>query len=298
MPVSETRGTQKFGRTDLLLLLMTVIWAINFSVAKFGTQKFDPLAFLTLRLTLSAVAIAAVMAMRKMPRLDRGTWVRLILLGVVGHGLYQYCFIIGISHTRAGNAALIVAAAPAFIAIASRMRGLEKIRRMTVAGITLSILGVLLVIFGSARSPDTQQGTLLGDLLIFGGVIFWTIFTVGLQPLTKRLDPIQISGITMIGGLIPLLIFTAPALVRQDWVHVGAAGWGAAIYCSVLSMVIGYLFWYRGLRVLGPTRTGIYLNIQPVVALFVAWVFLKEVPTLWQGVGMTTIVSGIFLTRT
>jgi drug/metabolite transporter (DMT)-like permease len=298
MLVSETRGIQKFGPTDLLLLLMTVIWAVNFSVAKIGTQKFDPMTFLSLRLTLSAVAIAAIMAARKMPRLDRSTWIRLVVLGAVGHGIYQYCFIIGLSRTRAGNAALIVAAAPAFIAIASRVRGLERIRRMTIAGITLSIIGVLLVILGSARSPDTQLGTLSGDLLIFGAVICWTVFTVGLQPMTKQLDPIQISGITMIGGLIPLLIFTAPALIRQDWAHVGAVGWGAAIYCSVLSMVLGYLIWYRGLRVLGATRTGLYLNIQPVIAVLVAWLFLSEVPTLWQGVGMGTIVSGLFLTRT
>jgi Predicted permease, DMT superfamily len=277
---------------------MTVIWAVNFSIAKIGTQQFAPLAFLSLRLTMSAIALGIVMAFRKMPKLDRATWVRLVLLGVVGHGLYQYCFIIGLSLTRAGNAALIVAAGPAFIAIASRLRGLEKIRRTTIAGISLSIFGVLLVILGTARSHDARQGSLLGDLLIFGGVICWTIFTVGLQPLTKRLDPIQISGVTMIGGLIPLLVFTAPALMREDWVHVGAEGWGAAFYCSVISVVIGYLFWYRGLRVLGATRTGIYLNIQPVVAVLFAWLFLREVPTMWQAVGMGTIVSGVFLTRT
>jgi drug/metabolite transporter (DMT)-like permease len=298
MAVTDPREKQKFGATDLLLVLMAVIWAVNFSVAKYGTQQFDPLAFLSLRVALSAAALAVILLFRRRPKLSRGTWLRLILLGVVGHGLYQYCFIIGVSHTRAGNAALIVAAAPAFIAIASRLRGLERIRRLTIAGIALSVSGVVLVVLGSARSTDAHQATLLGDLLIFGGVICWTIYTVGLQPLTKTLDPLQISGITMIGGLIPLLIFTAPALMRQDWSRVSASGWAAAGYSSVVSMVIGYLFWYRGLRVLGPTRTGIYLNIQPVIALMAAWVLLNEVPTGWQGVGMLTIVSGIFLTRT
>jgi drug/metabolite transporter (DMT)-like permease len=298
MAVTETREKQKFCLTDLLLLLMTVIWAVNFSVAKFGTQQFNPIAFLTLRVALSAVALGVITLVRRKPRLSGAMWIRLLLLGVIGHGLYQYCFIVGISQTRAGNAALIVAAAPAFIAMASRLRGLERVKRTTIAGIALSVSGVALVILGSARSTDPKQGTLLGALLIFCGVLCWTAFTVGLQPLTKKLDPIQISGITMIGGLIPLLIFTAPALMRQDWVHVTALGWGAAIYSSIVSMVIGYLFWYRGLRVLGPTRTGIYLNIQPVVALMVAWIFLKEVPTMWQSVGMATIVSGIFLTRT
>ena len=46
---------------------------------------------------------------------------------------------------------------------------------------------------------------------------------------------------------------------------------------------IAYLFWYRGLRVLGPTRTAVYGNLQPVIAIIVAWLFLKEAPTLVAG---------------
>jgi drug/metabolite transporter (DMT)-like permease len=63
-------------------------------------------------------------------------------------------------------------------------------------------------------------------------------------------------------------------------------------------MGVAYLFWYRGLRVLGPTRTAVYSNLQPVIAIIVAWVFLHEAPTIWQGVGTGTIMTGLFLTRT
>ena len=58
-----------------------------------------------------------------------------------------------------------------------------------------------------------------------------------------------------------------------------------------------YFFWYRGLRVLGPTRTAVYSNLQPIVALLVAWAFLNETPTIFQGVGAATIIAGVFLTR-
>jgi len=62
-------------------------------------------------------------------------------------------------------------------------------------------------------------------------------------------------------------------------------------------MVIAYLFWYRGLRVIGPTRTAVFGNLQPVVAIGVAWLFLGELPTVWQGVGTAAILGGLFLTR-
>ena len=118
-----------------------------------------------------------------------------------------------------------------------------------------------------------------------------------LQPLAVRTDPIQLSALTMSGGVLALTTATPPALAATQWETVGAAAWGALLYASVVSMVIAYLFWYRGLRLLGPTRTSIYGNLQPVIAIIVAWLFLHESPTIWQGVGTGTIMTGIYLTR-
>jgi len=70
------------------------------------------------------------------------------------------------------------------------------------------------------------------------------------------------------------------------------------VYSGIGALVIAYLFWYRGVRVIGPTRTAMYSNVQPVFAVIIAWVVLGEVPTLWQGVGAASIMSGLLLTRT
>jgi drug/metabolite transporter (DMT)-like permease len=61
--------------------------------------------------------------------------------------------------------------------------------------------------------------------------------------------------------------------------------------------VIAYFFWLYGVRVLGPTRTAIFGNLQQFIALLVAWLMLGEVPTIWQAVGCITIVTGVLLTR-
>jgi drug/metabolite transporter (DMT)-like permease len=221
----------------------------------------------------------------------------LLMAGVIGNGLYQLFFVHGVARTRAGNAALIVAAAPAFIALFARLRGLERVKRMTLVGIALSVLGVGLVIAGSARPSNGQTTTLLGSVLVFLGVLCWSVYTIMLQPYTKRIDVFRLSAITMVGGAVPLLLASTPALVDTDWGAVGQSGWWALFYSSVISMGVAYFFWYRGLRVLGPTRTAVYANLQPIIALAVAWAFLGEIPTIFQGVGAATIVAGVFLTR-
>jgi drug/metabolite transporter (DMT)-like permease len=134
-------------------------------------------------------------------------------------------------------------------------------------------------------------------MLVFFGVLCWSAYTILLQPYTKRIDVARLSAITMVGGAVPLLIASTPALIATDWSIVGLGGWLALFYSSVISMGVAYYFWYRGLRLLGPTRTAVYANLQPIIALAVAWAFLAEVPTIFQGVGAATIVAGVFLTR-
>jgi drug/metabolite transporter (DMT)-like permease len=295
--VPESQTHAGFGKTDALLLLMALIWGVNFSVVKFATEVMSPLAFTGLRVMLAAVVLLSLVFVRGGTFPTRREILTLMTLGMLGNGLYQILFVEGVARTKVGNAALIVAAAPAFIAIMSRAGGIERVGRRVLLGIALSLGGVIIVVLGSAHASNGNV-TLLGTLLVFLGTLCWTTFTVLLQPYARRLDPIQLSAFTMLGGSLPLLIATPRALIATDWSRLGMQGWGAVFYASVISMGVAYLFWYRGLRVLGPTRTAVYSNLQPVIAILVAWIFLHEAPTVWQGVGTATIMTGLFLTRT
>ena len=106
------------------------------------------------------------------------------------------------------------------------------------------------------------------------------------------------KSLTLVGGAVPLLAVSLPAMAHTAWARVTPLTWGAVAFSGIGSLVIGYLFWYRGIRVLGPTRTSIYSNLQPLVALAISWMLLAEVPTLWQGLGAATIIAGVILTRT
>src|SRR3982750_4551597 len=127
-----------FGVTDLLLLLMAVIWGVNFVVVKYATTVFNPVAFTGLRVSTVAAflwLVAFASGRRLLPRRDA---IALLLLGALGNGIYQLFFVHGVARTRAGNAALIVGAAPAFIALIASARGMERLKGMTILGITLS----------------------------------------------------------------------------------------------------------------------------------------------------------------
>jgi drug/metabolite transporter (DMT)-like permease len=294
----------RLGLTDLSLVLMALIWGVNFSVVKYGTSVLAPLAYNAVRVALAAVSlvvIAQIWSRRAGPVASgwpsRRDALTLIGLGTLGNGLYQILFIEGLARTRAGDAALVIASSPAFIALIGRLRGTERLPPRALLGIALSIAGIGLVVAGSVEVGAARRATLVGDLLILAGCLCWAVFTVFLQPYTHRVGGLHLSALTMIGGFLPLAVVAAPFIAATHWRTVPATAWGAIAYSGFFALVLAYLFWYRGVRILGPTRTAMYSNLQPVFAVVVAWLALAETPTSWQAAGAAAIIGGLLLTR-
>lgn len=286
--------------TDATLVLMAIIWGVNFSVVKYGTTLVDPLAYNGVRVVLAAVLLMSIIVTGSSAFPSRRDIVALLGLGVLGNGIYQYFFVEGIARTSASDAALVVAASPAFIAIISRVRGVERTSAKGIVGILLSIGGIALVVLGSTQGAAGEGGdrsSLWGDVLVLVGSLAWAIYTVLLKPYTERVSGMQISAFTMVGGAVSLVLVAWPAMVHAKWSTMPLTGWAAVFYSGVFALVIAYLFYYRGVRVIGPTRAAMYSNLQPVIAVVVAWAMLGETPTVWQGVGTVSIMGGLLLTR-
>jgi drug/metabolite transporter (DMT)-like permease len=293
----RARGARAaFGATDLMLIGMALIWGVNFSVVKFGTDVMPALAFNVVRMALAAVALGAVALSLRHRWPTRADAFRLLLLGVLGNGVYQLLFVEGIARTRAGNAALMLAATPAFVALVGRLLGVERAGWRAMLGIALSVAGIGLVVTSTAQGAVSET-SVRGDLLVLASCLSWATYTVLVKQYTERVDGVVLSALTMIGGAIPLALFAAPVLAGVSWGAVGPSAWGAVLFSGLGALVIAYLFWYRGVRTLGPTRTAMYSNLQPVIALLVAWLTLGETPTPFQGVGIVMILGGVLMTR-
>jgi drug/metabolite transporter (DMT)-like permease len=288
---------QSFGATDVGLLFMAVIWGVNYSVVKAGLRTLEPFAFNGVRVMLAALVLAALsFALRADGWPSRRDVWHLAALGLLGNGCYQLLFILGLARTRAGVAALIVAAGPAYIAMISRALGRERLPTRGWIGIGMQLAGVACVV-GSTHGADAGSDALLGAAFIAAASLVWALFSVLLQPYTARSHPIHLSAITMATGATMLVIIATPALLRLDVGAVSLAAWGSVFYAGIGALVVAYLLFYRGIRVLGPTRTAMYSNLQPLIALAVAWLIINERPTGWQLLGAVFIMGGLLISR-
>ncbi|MGQ0715526.1 MAG: DMT family transporter [Gemmatimonadaceae bacterium] len=283
--------------TDALLVTMAIIWGVNASVMKLATNVMPPLVFNAARLGLASLALAILALGVRETGLTRRDVIALLGLGVIGTGLYQFFMIEGLARTRAGTTALILASGPAFVAIFGRLLGVERITTRGVAGIVLSMAGIGLVAF--TLPAGLMRGvSILGNVLVLVGCICWSLFSVLIKPYANRLDGRLVTAITVVGGTLPLSLIAIPSVEQVSWGTLSLEIWGTIVYAGLASMVIAYLFWNRGVRVLGPTRTSMYGNLQPLFALAAAWMLLGEVPIVWQLVGAIAIIGGVILTRT
>jgi drug/metabolite transporter (DMT)-like permease len=151
------------------------------------------------------------------------------------------------------------------------------------------------VVFGSATQAAVpgREGGVLGPALVLAAALAWACYAVLLKPFAARVDPLQLSAWTLFGGVALLVPLAAPGLARLHPTAVAPAAWGAVLYSSLVAMVLAYLFYYRGVRVVGAVRTSMFSNLQPIVALAVAAATLGERPGPWQLAGAGLIAAGL-----
>jgi drug/metabolite transporter (DMT)-like permease len=294
---SQAATQSSFGSTDLLLLLMTLIWGSNFTAIKYSLEDLLPLSFNALRFTIASLAMLIVALMsRDGVKIAPGDRWRLFALGLLGNTFYQSLFITGMAHTRAGNAALILATTPLFTAILGRIRKHEYFTSSGVAGLLLAFTGIVLIIT-SGRGQLTIGETILGDSLLLATTVCWSLYTVGSNRLVHKYGSIKTTTVMMTSGTPLLLLVCTPSLLRQDWSRVRPMAWAGLIYSGLFAIALAYIIWNHGVRRIGSTRTAIYSNITPIVAIVVAWVLLGEAPTVGQVAGAIVIFAGIYLVR-
>jgi len=286
-----------FTGTDALLVFMVVVWGVNFIIIKAAMRDFDPLAFNAVRFTLAAGLVATAAFVTGTARPSRDDLRRLALLGLLGNTLYQIGFIEGVARTRAGNAALIMAAVPVQTAIISHLRGHDRLRLRDVLGLLVSTAGIATIVLGSGKAVEFGA-TVSGDLMVLAATVCWSVYTVGSKPIVDRTGPLAATAWTMGCGAVPLGLVSIPSLVRQDWRAPTGAAWAGIAFSAMGALGIAYVIWYRGVQKLGAARTALYSNFTPVVAMLAAWALIGETPTAWQVTGAGGIFGGIWLTRT
>ena len=278
-------------------MLAQLFWAMNFVVADRVVAEFTPLELTFLR-WLGAFPLLIVIAIW-LERSDRQKWRTALkewwlhiiqaALGMVGYTLFLYS---ALDTTSPVTASVITAINPAVIALAAVIFLGERIRRMGVLGIVVSFIGVLVVVL--AAGPDSTSSTGIavapGDLLVLGAITVWTIYVI----ISRRIQTPPITATTVQVGASVLMLLPVMAVVGIQATP-STEGIIGLVLIMIFPSALAYLLWNVAVTQLGPSRTGVFLNLLPVFTAAIA-LALGDAITIWQVIGGAIVLAGVYLT--
>jgi drug/metabolite transporter (DMT)-like permease len=284
----------------LKLAMVTMIWGGTFVAGRILSDALTPLLAASLRFLLASLALLLFLGLAGIPlaRPNLKQGLQLAALGFFGIFFYNLCFFYGLQYINASRASLIVALNPAVIGLASWWLFKERLSRAKVAGIVLCIGGAGLVIV--SRDPSLLQSAgqgWLGDLLIFGCVLGWGVYSLFSKKLNESLGPLQtVTWSILLGTLMLWLACAVAGDVRVEALRgLDIRQWLSLLYLGVLGSALAYIAWYDGIRRIGATRSGVFIALNPLTAVLFGALLLDERLTVLMGVGAGLILTGIFL---
>lgn len=289
----------RMGRTDVLIVLVIVLWSVNLSIIKIGLRVLSPHAFNAIRLGLAALAYSAVLLVR--PRAGRlarkGDGWKAAGLGLLGITFYQVFFIKAVSLMDASTASIVMGTSPIFIALLATAIGQERIPPAGWLGIAVSFGGFLLVVAGQNGGLVFTWNAWRGAVLILLANACWAGYTVFSKPLLERNSAFRTAGVGAIFGTAVYLPFAVHDLARVEWTRIPWAGWGAIAYSGLVAIFLCFAIWYQSVKEVGSAKTGIYSNLTPILAIVFAGLVLGERLSALQAVGGAVTLAGVYLTR-
>lgn len=277
-----------------LIICGQLIAGGTFPIAKVALNSIEPFTLALLRFGIASIALMLIVyATKRMRRIERRDWPRLIALGVLGVPLNQLLFLYGLQYTTPGRSALYYGATPMFVFLLALFFLKEKVTLLKVIGIIGSFVGVAIIL----RGGRMDQGILFGDALVILAVIAWAGYTVAGKSILNKYGALTVTAYALaIGTLIylPLGIYSA---VHFDYTQVPLKAWLSLLYIAIFTSVIAYTIWFWALARMEASKLAIFQNLQPIIASILSVWMVGESFGFDFYLGGAMVIGGVFLTQ-
>jgi len=274
-----------------------IVWGASFIATKVAVAQVHPITVVWLRFSMGVVILGIAVTLRRQFALpSKDEWGYFALLGFLGITFHQWLQSNGLLTAQANTTAWIVATTPVFMALLGWIVLKEGLGWIKSAGILVAAAGVLLVVTeGDLSSIFSGRFGTPGDFLILISAVNWAVFSVlsrrGLKnhPATRMMFFVMALG----WGFTSVIFFGGNGISEIRQLTVG--GWVGVSFLGVFCSGLAYIAWYDALQGLSTAQTGVFLYIEPLVAVIVAAIILGEPITFASLAGGGIILFGVWL---
>lgn len=272
----------------IVVLATVIVWASAFPFIAVAIRTIPPGAMVCLRFiiaSLSFLVIAAIVRFRIPEWRDLPKMAGLSALGI---STYHLALAEGQVGVPAGQASLLVATVPIWVALFSRFLFGERVSLWGWAGILLSFVGVLLLVFSRGLALEFTGRAALVLLAAFATSLMY-LFQ---NPISRKYGNLSWVAWSVWLGTLPTL--TNLPLLFSSWSEVSWLSLAAVLYLGTVP-VFGYISWSYAMQRLDPTGAAAFLNVSPVFAVLLSWWMIGEKPGFFTIVGGTAALAGVWM---
>jgi drug/metabolite transporter (DMT)-like permease len=290
---------QKHIKAYIEVTFAVIVWGASFIATKLALRDLTPMTVVWLRFLIGIVILGFAAKMGphfSLPK--KQEWLYLATLGFLGITFHQWLQSTALLTVQASTTAWVITTSPVFIAILSWLFLHEKLDWLQITGIILAALGVLIVV-SKGNISGIFSGTFgtQGDILILISALNWAVFSILSTRGLKKYRPTQMMFFVMtIGWLFTsILFFTGGGL--GDIRHITWTSFFGICFLGIFCSGLSYIAWYDGLQALPATQIGVFIYLEPLVAMIVAWAILSEKILLITLAGGAIILLGVGLVQ-
>jgi drug/metabolite transporter (DMT)-like permease len=283
--------------TYIEALFAVVVWGASFIATKVALLDISPFPIVWLRFLMGVIILGLTVVLRKQFTFpEKKEWKYFALLGFLGITFHQGLQSNGLQTSEAGTTAWIVATTPVFMALLGWFLLKEKLDWAKTSGILLAFIGVLVVVSkGNFDSIAIGRFGAPGDVLILISAVNWAVFSaLSRRGLKSHPASLMMFYVMSLGWLFTSILFIA----NRGFAEIGdltVKGWASIAFLGIFCSGLAYIAWYDALKTLATAQTGVFLYIEPLVAVIVAFFVLGEAITLASLLGGSIIIFGVWL---
>lgn len=282
----------------LLLTLTPFFWACNWIVGRGVSSDIPPLAMTFFR-WFFAVLILAPFAWPHLRRewpLVRANWKTMFFLGAVGVGTHNALAYIGLNFTTATNGVILNSFIPVMIIALSWAFLGERLSGLQLAGVLVSLAGVLTILAQGSVAVLASLKLNIGDIFVILSMAMWSVYTICLKWRPAGLHMLTfLFVLACIGDLCVLPLFLGEIAFGRR-MSMTLANFAALFLVALFASVLAYIFWNRGVELVGASVAGLFVHLMPVFGVVLAWIFLDERLAPFHLAGIALILIGIWIT--
>jgi drug/metabolite transporter (DMT)-like permease len=224
----------------------------------------------------------------------RRHWGIVLWLGLTGGMLFSALQYVALQHTTALNASIMNSLVPVLIVAAGALIFRDRIRLLQMLGISISLIGVIVILTAGDLGALALLKFNQGDLLVVFTMTAFAIYVayLRLRPPVHWLSLLFAVAVISTVGTLPFAVFE---VASGQPIEFAAPTMAAALYVAIFPGLLAFAAWNRGVELIGPNRSGPFLHLVPLFTAILGGIFLGERLMGFHIAGSLLILAGVWL---